>query len=494
MPAVSKRGGYDTFYDVHLPPIYQKKKKVRFSDITPHDDTPGICSRFRPTRTTLTLAAVGIFAIVFGLVFTIDQRPSSKKHVAKDGPDSQGTTPVLVDGSTLRLRLLTRDEADPYGASCLDGSLPGFYFANNTDVNAANKWVVYFKGGGWCFNETECLKRSNTDLGSSNYFTDTYTLTGGPLATQYTHNPTFSSFNKALLYYCDGSSFTGDRSDPITFHGQQLYFRGRRNLDAMLDVLLGQYGLNNAEEVLVVGGSAGGLSTFIHTDYIRHKLPEGLRKFKSMALSGFFLMHNNSEGISTYPDSIKYMVNMHNSSSSLNEKCKEEAEPGTEWKCFSAKEAYSRIETPTYVVNSALDSWQLDNILQYPDSNCVGHKGSEKYSQFSGCTTDEINDLNEYASRFLIDLTHNSAGRFNRSGNGAYIESCLEHVAAEYGGWIVYETGQFNITMRDAVALWWSSDSEPASHHIYLPQLLSRDEPHQTNPTCAKTCNYCTTD
>ena len=40
------------------------------------------------------------------------------------------------------------------GAVCLDGSPPAIYIskANTTaDPGAATKWVLYFKGGGWCY-------------------------------------------------------------------------------------------------------------------------------------------------------------------------------------------------------------------------------------------------------------------------------------------------------------------------------------------------------
>ena len=39
--------------------------------------------------------------------------------------------------------------------------------------------------------------------------------------------------------YCDGSSFTGDVSEPVVVPSPQgnktIYYRGRRNLDAVLD-------------------------------------------------------------------------------------------------------------------------------------------------------------------------------------------------------------------------------------------------------------------
>ena len=54
--------------------------------------------------------------------------------------------------ANLDLIVLPPSVADRYGAKCLDGSPPALYFkAANTsaDPSAANKWVLFFKGGGW---------------------------------------------------------------------------------------------------------------------------------------------------------------------------------------------------------------------------------------------------------------------------------------------------------------------------------------------------------
>ena len=64
-------------------------------------------------------------------------------------------------------------------------------------------------------------------------------------------NPEFAQWNRVLLYYCDGASFSGDRADPVEVGGTQIFFRGRRVLDALLDELLAPaFGLAAAEEVL----------------------------------------------------------------------------------------------------------------------------------------------------------------------------------------------------------------------------------------------------
>lgn len=52
-------------------------------------------------------------------------------------------------------------------ARCLDGSLPMFYLRKGTG-EGKNKWLIYFEGGGWCFDLPACKARAKTVLGSSN--------------------------------------------------------------------------------------------------------------------------------------------------------------------------------------------------------------------------------------------------------------------------------------------------------------------------------------
>ena len=75
--------------------------------------------------------------------------------------------------------------------------------------SGANKWIINFKGGGWCYDEDSCAQRSKTTLGSSKSWgkTDTYQ---GLLSADQTINPNFYNWNLAYAMYCDGASFAGN--------------------------------------------------------------------------------------------------------------------------------------------------------------------------------------------------------------------------------------------------------------------------------------------
>ena len=85
--------------------------------------------------------------------------------------------------------------------------------------------------------------------------------------------------------------------------GKPLYFRGHRILKAVLSTLSAKYGLSAATEVLLTGCSAGGLSTYLHADFVHDSLtavaPQ-LAKFKAAPISGFFLDHDTVEGHPVY--------------------------------------------------------------------------------------------------------------------------------------------------------------------------------------------------
>ena len=70
------------------------------------------------------------------------------------------------------------------------------------------------------------------------------------------------------------------------------FFLGIKNLDKTLDHAFQHFGLKNATEVIVTGGSAGGLSTFLHVDRISNRFDNNV-KIRAAPIVGFFLDHSN---------------------------------------------------------------------------------------------------------------------------------------------------------------------------------------------------------
>lgn len=93
---------------------------------------------------------------------------------------------------------------------------------------------------------------------------------------------------------------------PVPGTNASLYFRGIRNLDASLDALFDNFGMDEAEFVILTGGSAGGLSTFLHLDHVQQRVAARAPNARVVGqpVCGFFLDHGNdgfAPANQTYP-------------------------------------------------------------------------------------------------------------------------------------------------------------------------------------------------
>lgn len=386
----------------------------------------------------------------------------------------------------LPLYVVDAEAAKKRGAVCLDGSPPGYYAGFATTPARKTSWILYFKGGAWCFDEANCAARAKTELGSSKLFPKTLpAMYSGMLDADPSINPEFHDFNRVLFWYCDGASFSGNRNTPY-YHAktkQNLYFRGARVLNILLDTLISKHGLDRATDVLLAGGSAGGLSTFLHTDYVhkyllQRKVP--LRRFKAAPLSGFFLMHKTEAGRPTYADKMKKVFEMQHASVNLNAKCIASYDKSRKWRCMFANESYAHTEVPMFVMNSAVDSYQLGAIW----NGDIYRKGTKcSKNNFETCSKKEVASVNGWLRDFVRDLK--APAKFRKPGEGGFVESCLEHVAPQGSlGFTRYKIR--GVTLRDALSKWWASTGkEPSANHWYLPCELNTAKPHQCNPTCS---------
>ena len=197
------------------------------------------------------------------------------------------TTPPLVMNDGVPLagfeKFLLTDAAKA-GAVCLDGSPGGGYIRRGDP----NKWIIFHQGGGWCGSDASCAQRANCSrntpgcimggtccaLGSSTVWGPTYTDTYE--GSQIFADPAFQGYTAVYAMYCDGGSWTGNADSPVVVNGKQIWYRGRRLLDALLDYMLDQ-GLKSATELMFGGCSAGGLTCYLHADYVASRMPVSVK-------------------------------------------------------------------------------------------------------------------------------------------------------------------------------------------------------------------------
>ncbi len=96
-------------------------------------------------------------------------------------------------------------------ARCIDGSPPAYYHRSGFG-DGKDRWIIFFEGGGWCYDLEACALRSKTILGSS--ITYTKCLSDGAMnfymSSNANRNPMMHNWNSVLVKYCDGSSYAGD--------------------------------------------------------------------------------------------------------------------------------------------------------------------------------------------------------------------------------------------------------------------------------------------
>ena len=295
-------------------------------------------------------------------------------------------------------------------AACLDGSPQAFYYRPGSN-ESAHKFHIFLQGGGWCCPQCDftCYDRTNlsiSDRGSSImdppylYYPNNY-LSNDPNV-----NPLSWDWNTVYIRYCDGASFSGNNdSEILTENGTPLYFKGFKNLNAVLDILRDEYGLLNATDVLLSGSSAGGLAVYLHTDHIASYL--GVKQneinFMAMADSGWFMDY---EGEGQYTDKMQWVFEAQNTSIGLNQKCLEKVKDGH--KCMFAQHMAPFIESKLMAIQSRFDLWQ------------IGHELCSENAS-------EINEYGQWLEKSMMDQFAQSRTK----GVGErmlYLDSCEHHV------------------------------------------------------------------
>jgi len=268
------------------------------------------------------------------------------------------------------------------------------------------------------------------------------------MSDQPSQNPNFYNWNVAILYYCDGGSFSGFVENPVPYNSQKIYYRGKGNLIAASNDMLNNKGLNKATDVIITGCSAGGLSTYLHLDYWRSVIPSSAT-VKGVADAGWFLDTSSVYGHSIYTPEMQNVFYMMNSTNGVNSNCiaANKANNMT-WKCIFAEYTYPHIQTPIFMVNSKYDSWQIPNIYALP---C--------YANLKDCNATELSQLLAYGQTFLGTL----AGIEASTKDGLWVDACYTHCQTVGTYWNVVKvptTDGTQISGYDAFSNWYFNKPE----------------------------------
>ena len=345
------------------------------------------------------------------------------------------------------------DSAAAKGGVCLDGTPGAYYIRRKTSFGVPadpEKWIVFMQGGGWCASDQNCLSRAGTGLGSSKSYP--------PVPVGMEGQALFDDIafvNHTVVYqkYCDGGSFSGSLSNPPVKvrNGSggmaTIYYRGRGIFDGLMDQLLDVEGMHKAKTLLYAGCSAGGLTTYMHADYVTSIMAKRAPSAKVVALADamFSLDHRDVQNDTHWREFMSFVYSMDPNGDMNNEACvvamadKYGVPKGNRsegWRCNFGASVAPFVRTPLFVLNSKFDTWQGKQIIRA--GNCAG--------KIASCPKDTLDFWSDYG-REMREL---AAGLPPR--HGVFLHNCQSHCQTSPGIW-----DQFSVdgTRMDAAFREW---------------------------------------
>ncbi|KAG7566536.1 Pectinacetylesterase/NOTUM [Arabidopsis suecica] len=241
----------------------------------------------------------------------------------------------LMAPSVPMVPLTLIEGADSKGAVCLDGTLPGYHLDRGFG-SGANSWPIQLEGGGWCNNHRSCVYRKTSRRGSSKFMEKALAFTG-ILSNKPEENLDFFNWNRIKLRYCDGASFSGDSQD----ESSQLFYRGQRIWQVAMEEFL-SLGMKQANQALL------------------------WMKVKCLSDVGMFLDAVDVSGGHSLRNMFQGVVTVQNLQKDLSSTCTNHLDPTS---CFFPQNLVSDIKTPMFLLNTAYDSWQIQESLAPPTAD-----------------------------------------------------------------------------------------------------------------------------
>ncbi|KAJ0559959.1 putative pectinacetylesterase/NOTUM [Helianthus annuus] len=312
----------------------------------------------------------------------------------------------------------------------------------------------------------------------------------GVFSKKQSQNPGFYNWNRVIMRYCDGASFTGDATN--------LHYRGARIFNAIMKELLAK-GLNHASNALLTGCSSGGLAAILYCDKFRAMLPETSR-VKCVPDAGYFVHVKDISGKYHFQKFFNKIIKLHNSKINLPSSCTSKMKSGL---CFYPQFILPEIKTPVFVINSAYDSYQVQNILAPEEadrydswsacklntSNCSRTQLMKLYGHYSKRTLNALCIVHpniDRASKILVFFSdfrsdfikalRSGMGRskFNSTSRGLFINSCYSHCQTGFqASWLGAAASKLdNMAIAEVVSDWFyeRNTTQLIDHQHIMPQ------------------------
>ena len=80
-----------------------------------------------------------------------------------------------------------------------------------------------------------------------------------------------ATWNKVLMRYCDGASFSGNNATVEVYQGKPLHWKGMKIREGVVADLTAKHGLGKASDIVVSGCSAGASAFWDRGAYFQSK-------------------------------------------------------------------------------------------------------------------------------------------------------------------------------------------------------------------------------
>ena len=354
------------------------------------------------------------------------------------------------------------------GAKSLDGSNFKFYFTPGQE-EGIDKFFIYWQGGAFCASDGEpflksCYEKLGTMFGSSddqfwgaNGTLFNETTPWGSFSSMKEYNPLFWNWNKVRLLPMDGSNYQGYLEEPLQYNNTNLWFRGFNNTMSTLEYMRTKHNLFNASEIILSGGSAGGVAAMVWSSYLKDYFPPNI-KIK-MILDGSMFLDAYSEMSHCYL--YRYFIQtlvfyMKLNSSELYKNC-----PYREtdiWKCLIVEYIFEDVNYPVFISNCQTDTFELTNMFGV---NCL-LLGGPTY-----CNKTERGKITHLREKFL-ELAFKI--KTLKPHWGYYFRSCFEHSLEFCWAWYNHSMDVWNAelnkadNLQNAISHWYNNEDTSYSY------------------------------
>ena len=367
------------------------------------------------------------------------------------------------------------------GAKALDGSKYKFYITPGNGTGA-DKFVIFWEGGAYCGNEGEsvlqsCYGKLNGRYGTSTAYPDNNTWTNsnhaeGAFSSQQEYNPMFWNWNKVKIIPLDGANFQGSLDEPLVYNNTNIWFRGFNNTFSTFEYLRDHFDLFNASEILLGGGSAGGIAAMQWSQFLKDWLPKNIRISIFGDGAMFLDAYNKHTGCFLFRYMMQQLVDALSLNSSANNilyrNCK--YRNTATWKCLMMKYIYEDIEYAGFLSNSQTDASELTELMSI---SCLNEGGPDF------CDNDErkeITTVREDFLRFALKI------KKAKPTWGFFLRSCFEHSLQFVWAWYGESMDVYNAESQEMSSLrnaLYNMYSQKTSSNSYIDLI---DWLH--NPRC----------